>query len=121
MIKRVSILATSIKVEDGCILQMRPGLEPKNLIPNTPNNIKYRYTLSTETMIPKEHFSFMAAGNVCINTLSQDENEDFYDLGQTIVTDKLISITVRQYIVANIYNLNKEVKKAGFCLLDIAF
>lgn len=121
MIRRVSVLATCIKIEDGPVLHIKPGMEPKNLIPNTPSSLNYKYTLSTESMMPKEHFSFMAAGNACINTLTEDESGDVYDLQQSIVTDKLLSVTVRQFIVAPVHNLDKEVKTMGFCVVDLAF
>jgi hypothetical protein len=120
MIKRVSVLATYIRISSGPVLHLRPGMNPINLCCNSTDN-KYAYTLSTETMVPKEYFSLTAAGEVSIDTLTQDENLDYYDLEQNITSDRFISITVRQFIVSPVFNLNKDIKTMGFCLIDLAF
>ena len=120
MIKRVSVLATCIKIKEGPVLHLRPGVPAKNLICNTPRD-QYIYTLDTQLMVPKEHFSLMAASDVCVNTLTQDESGEYYNLNQQVVTDKLMSITVRQFIVAPVHNLDKESSKQGFCVLDLAY
>lgn len=120
MIKRVNVLAARVKIKEGPVLHLRPGIPAKNLICNTPSE-QYIYTLDTQLMVPKEHFSLMAASDVCVETLTQDESGAYFNLNQKIVTDKLMSITVRQFIVAPVHDLNKEVNTQGFCVLDLAY
>lgn len=118
--KRVSVYASCIQIEDGPVLHSRPGQDRKNLVCNS-RDPEYLYILDTSTMVPTERFSLMAAGKVCIHTLTEDESGDFYDLKEKIITDQIMNIEIRQFLVGPITDLSKNSKVSGFVKLDIEF
>lgn len=118
--KRVSCYVTTINIKDGPVGHHRPFIESSYL--NTNSSFDgWSFNLSTEIMIPKEWLSFMLCSDVKLNTLTKDEDDCFYDLGQYIITDKLIAFRVRQFITASIINLNKGISYKGFVLADLEF
>jgi len=120
MIKRVSVYATGIAVKDGPICHFRPGEGYSYMKANTLGK-EYVFTIDAATLVPKESFNFMVSSNVYISTLTLDEEGTFYDLGESILTDKFMSAKVRQFLTGPIINLNKKPTTKGFVLLDLEF
>ena len=118
--KRVSCYVTTINIKDGPVGHHRPLTKSTYLNTNSTDK-EWNFDLSTEVMIPKEWLSFMLCSDVKLNTLTKDEDDCFYDLGQYIITDKLIAFRVRQFLTASIINLNKETSYKGFVLADLEF
>jgi hypothetical protein len=121
--KRASCFITNIQIKDGPVLHIRPGEQSYYLTCNGfAKEGEWIHNLSTELMIPKEGLSFMLCSDVKLATLLRDEETDeFYNFGQEIITDKLIGLTVRQFITANIFSLDKSFQYKGFVLADLKF
>ncbi len=118
--KKVSIYVTEINIKEGPVRRHRPGEISAYL--ETDNNKKdWSFNLLTEVMVPKEWLSLILCSEVKLSTLTLDEDGQFYDLGQYIITDKLIAFKVRQFITEPVINLNKEINFKGFVLADLEF
>lgn len=118
--KRIGVYITNVSVKDGPVLHSRPGEKSRYITTESFDN--WFCSLSTELMIPNESFSFTLCSDVKLNTLIRDEESDtFYDFNQEIITDRLIGLTVRQFITDNIINIDKTIKFKGFVLADLEF
>lgn len=121
MIKRVSVFCDAIFIEEGPVRQHRPGEGYKNLQPNTQGE-KFLYALSTETFVPEQTLSFMSASKVLISTLEEDEEQgEFYDLRQQVLSDRIYSVRIRQFITAPVIGIDKQIRPTSFVKLDIEF
>jgi hypothetical protein len=118
--KRVSCYLTNIQIRDGSVLQLRPSQPSQYLCADSLD--EWALNISTETMTIKERLSFTLCSDVKLSSLIKDEETGgFYNLGQEILTDKLIGLTVRQFLTNNIINLDKTVEFRGFVLADLEF
>jgi len=121
MIKHVSVYASGIKIKDGPVNHYRPGEGYTYLESNTKTTNDYYYAVDTALLVPKESFSLTMASDVFIHTLTVDEDGTFYNLGQSILTDRLISAKVRQFLTGPVFSLDKKTTTIGFVLLDLEF
>lgn len=119
--KRVSCYITKVLVKDGPVQHMRPGIPSYYSVVDN-HNKEWIHEFNTESFIPKEKLSFMLCGDVKIYTLLHDVDSDtFFDFKQFILTDRLISLYTRQFITANVIDLNKESSYQGFILVDLEY
>jgi hypothetical protein len=122
--KRIQCYVTNICIKDGAVLHSRPSCATSYLTSSISNisNQDWLYNLSTEFMVPQEQFNLIACGTVKLTTLIEDKETDcFYNLGQEIITDRLIRVVVRQYLTANVYDINSNYEYKGFVLADLEF
>lgn len=120
--KRVNCYITNLSVKDGAVLHSRPGEKSGYVISDKFNDDGWFYTTSTDVCVPGERFSFMLCSDVKLNTIIMDEETgEFYNFGQQIITDKLIGLTIRQFITSDIINLDKTKEFKGFILADLEF
>lgn len=120
MIKRISVYTTGIAIKDGPVNHYRPGEGYTLLKANHPDK-EYVFAIDAANLIPKESFSFIFASKVFIKTLTRDEDGTFYDLGESILTDRLIVGKVRQFLSGPVIDLNKDANIMGFVLMDLEF
>lgn len=118
-IRHVGAYIKLIDVQDGLVNLMREG-STKHL--NSSKDSKWAYRINANTLQPKDSISLMAAGNVRVRMYSKDpETNEFYNIGETIVTDRLTHIRVRQFIVSDVIHINKSVTKEGIVFADLEF
>ena len=117
--KRVAVYLDRIKVVDGPVFtkHVSKGLISLN---GKGNNKDYTVDISSAILQPEEVINLMAASDIELTTLVKDE-EGFYDFNQTIKTDKLIKIEVRQFLVEKVESLNKQSEVRGFVLADLVY
>ncbi len=121
--KRISCYISYIQIQDGSVLHSRPGEKSGYLVCNGFGSLdNWLHNISTDLLIPKERFGFTLCSYVKLSTLVKDEEtEEFYNLGQEIITDRLIGLEVRQFLTANVINLDKSFEYKGFVLADLEF
>ena len=120
IMQRVNCFLTTIYVKDGLVYNSRPFSQNKYCLPNNPHS-PWLYKFSTDVMIPHEYFSLVAASKVKLLSLTKDDDDNYFDLGHSIITDKLINIRIRQFLTAPICNLNKYITYKGFVAADLEF
>lgn len=118
--KKVSSYITEISIKEGPVCRHRPG-EISAYLETDNNKEGWAFSLLTELMVPNEWLSLMLCSEVKLSTLTLDEDNQFYDLGQYIITDKLIALKVRQFITEPVINFNKKINFKGFVLADLEF
>lgn len=112
-----------VAIEDGVVFNTIPGSKCTSLIPNNEKaNDGWNYILKSDYMQPSQIINVAAAGDVKISKLTKDETDGtLFDLGETISSDKLISIRVRGFTVLPVYDANKQSNMTGVAIVDVEF
>lgn len=118
-IKRVAAYIKRIDIQEGLVSMLRNG-SSTNLKANI--NKDWDHSINANILQPKDTISLMAAGKVRVRMYTRDqESGEFFNLGETIVSDRLTHIRVRQFIVSDVYHINKSTTKEGIVLADLEF
>lgn len=112
-----------VAIEDGVVFNTVLGSKCGSLIPNNEKaNDGWDHILKSDYMQPRQVINVAAAGNVKISKLTKDETDGtLFDLGETLISDKFISIRVRGFTVLPVYDANKQSVMTGVAIVDIEF
>ena len=115
--KRVAVYLTELEIQ-GIVSKKELNKDYEYLSSN-----KGVHTIPSYLMSPDEEYNVIASESVKISTLTKDhDTKEFYDLGETLITDRIIKIEVRSFELSKVYSL--KTKTEGFTsvvLVDLVF
>ena len=124
MLKRVAVYIKQICISDGMVLNHIPGMECQYIVANNKESDRgeWKFKLRSDYMQPKQAFNVSTAEKVKIEMVTKDEDSNtFYDIGETIMTDKLTRIRVRGFIPTKVYDFDKNEYSVGIVLADLEY